>query len=300
MSHFSRRDLLKTAVGAGAAVASGSLSLPVPAAVKRSATDWVTLGNSNVKVTRLAFGTGTFGGRVQRELGQEEFTKLVRYAYDRGIRFFESAEAYTGMHEMLGIALKGLPRDSYRLMTKVRLRDTTDAFAKLDTYRRQLNTEYFDIVLLHCVRTADWPEQFKPVRDQLSEAKDKKILAAHGASVHGLLPLRQFPSNTNWLDVALMRINNAGVKMDNLKSADNEEGVVDEVVTHISEVRQKGTGILGMKIIGEGAFKSPEQRAASVNFVFKKLGTVDAVTIGYKSPAEIDEAIERINTALNS
>ncbi|MCC7157586.1 MAG: aldo/keto reductase [Bryobacterales bacterium] len=298
MSQFSRRDLLKTAVGAGAAAVTGSLST-ARAAAKRSATDWVTLGNSGVKVTRLAFGTGTVGGRVQRELGQEEFTKLVRYAYDRGIRFFESAEAYTGMHDMLGIALKGLPRDSYRLMTKVRLRDTTDAFAKLDTYRRQLNTEYFDIVLLHCVRTADWPEQFKPVRDQLSEAKHKKIIASHGASVHGLLPLRQFPSNTNWLDVALMRVNNAGVKMDNLRSADNENGVVDEVVTHIGEVRKKGTGVLGMKIIGEGAFKSPEQREASINFVFK-LGTVDAVTIGYKSPAEIDEAIERINSALNS
>ena len=299
MSHFSRRDLLKTAVGAGAAAATGALSIPAPAAVKRSATDWVTLGNSGVKVTRLAFGTGTFGGRVQRELGQDEFTKLVRYAYDRGIRFFETAENYGGMHDMLGIALKGIPRDSYRLMTKVRLRETTDAFAKLDMYRRQLNTEYFDIVLLHCVRTADWPEQFKPIRDQLSEAKGKKILMAHGASVHGLLPLRQFPSNTNWLDVALMRVNNAGVKMDNLRSADNEDGVVDEVVTHIGEVRKKGTGVLGMKIIGEGAFKSPEQRAASINFVFK-LGTVDAVTIGYKSPAEIDEAIERINTALNS
>src|SRR5438270_9599075 len=95
MSH-SRRDFLKGAFGAGVMAGTGALSLPVTAAVKRSATDWVTLGNSGVKVTRLAFGTGTFGGRVQRELGQEEFTKLVRYAYDRGIRFFETAEAYSG------------------------------------------------------------------------------------------------------------------------------------------------------------------------------------------------------------
>ena len=78
----------------------------------------MTLGKSKVKVTRLAFGTGTSSGRLQRDLGQAEFTRLVRHAYDRGIRFFETAECYHGMAEMLAIALKGLPRDSYRLMTK--------------------------------------------------------------------------------------------------------------------------------------------------------------------------------------
>ena len=54
-----------------------------------------------------------------------------------------------------------------------------------------------------------------------------------------------------------------------------------------------------MKLIGEGQFKTPEERDASIRFVMK-LGTVDAVTIGYKSKAEIDEAIERMNTHLNA
>ena len=98
----------------------------------------MTLGRSNVKVTRLAFGTGTHGGRVQRELGQEEFTKLVRYAYDRGIRFFETAESYHGMPEMLSIALKGIPRDSYKLMTKYSTPATGEPAAKIDQFRAQL------------------------------------------------------------------------------------------------------------------------------------------------------------------
>ena len=89
MAHCSRRDFLKTGLAAGALAGRGNL--PVGAA--GTATDWVTLGKSGVKVTRLAFGTGTFSGRMQRELGQDEFTRLVRYAYDRGIRFFETAES---------------------------------------------------------------------------------------------------------------------------------------------------------------------------------------------------------------
>jgi aryl-alcohol dehydrogenase-like predicted oxidoreductase len=273
-------------------------SLTPAFAAKRSATDWVTLGNSGVKVTRLAFGTGTFGGRVQRELGQEAFTRLVRHAYDSGIRFFETAQNYGGMHEMLGKALKGIPRDSYRLMTKYRLKNTEDPKVMIDQFRRDLNSEYFDILLLHCVRTGDWANEFARLRDEFSEAKQKKIILAHGASCHGLQPLRAFPGQ-KWLDVALMRVNHKGTRMDNLKGDDRAPGEVDEPVRHIAAVHGQGTGVLGMKIMGEGAFQSPDERDASIRFVMK-LGTVDAVTIGYKSPEEIDEAIRRIDSHLNS
>src|SRR5689334_18813060 len=171
----SRRDFLKT-IAAGVLTGGGLTAAGTP---KRLATDWVTLGNSGVKVTRLALGTGTFGGRVQRELGQEAFTRVVRHAYDRGIRFFETAEAYTGMPEMLGIALKGIPRDSYRLMTKFRFRNAGDPAATIDRYRRQLNSEYFDVLLIHCVRTPEWSEELKPLRDAFDDAKGKKVILSH-------------------------------------------------------------------------------------------------------------------------
>src|ERR1700677_5149686 len=132
MSDCSRRDFLMTGLVAGALSGSGSLAL---GAARRTATDWVTLGRSNVKVTRLAFGTGTMSGRTQRELGQDQFTRLVRYAYDRGIRFFETAESYGDMHRMLGVALKGIPRDSYRLMSKVTTHDGVNPQEKIDELR---------------------------------------------------------------------------------------------------------------------------------------------------------------------
>ncbi len=298
MTQVSRRDFLKaTASVAGAAAAGGSfISLQ---AARKSATDWVTLGNSGVQVTRLAFGTGTFGGKIQRELGQEQFTRLVRHAYDRRVRFFETADAYRDMPGMLATALKGLPRDSYKLMTKYRLRSTEDPKVTIDRLRKDLESDYVDILLLHCVRTADWPEQYKRLRDEFSEAKEKKIILAHGASCHGLLPLRAFPG-TRWLDVALLRINHNGARMDTLQGGEGEEkGDVDEVVSRVKEIRAQGTGIIGMKLIGEGRFTSPEDRDASLRFAMK-LGTVDAITIGFKATAEIDEAIERIDRHLNS
>ena len=297
MSRLSRRDFLKSTAAAAGVLAGGGLAAPVLAA-KRSATDWVPLGNSGVKVTRLALGTGTFGGRIQRELGQEPFTRLVRHAYDRGIRFFESADAYGDMHERLAAALRGIPRESYKLMSKFRWREAGNPRATIDRLRQELNSDYLDILLLHSVRTPLWPEELKALRDAFSEAKEKKIILSHGASCHGLLPLRAFPGN-NWLDVALLRVNHDGTRMDSLRGDSNEKGDFNEVVSHIRKIHSQGTGVIGMKLIGEGRFTGAEQRDASLKFVMN-LGAVDAVTIGYKSTAEIDEAIERINAHLNA
>ncbi len=294
MSQFTRRDFLKTTVAVSAVAASGGAL--TPAAAKRSATDWVTLGNSGVKVTRLAFGTGTRGGIIQRQLGQDQFTRLVRHAYDRGIRFFETADSYQGMPEMLAIALKGIPRDTYRLMTKMGPRQP-DPVAAIDKLRSALGSEYIDIVLLHGLRTADWAQEREQTRDALSAAKQKKIVLAHGASVHGLVPLRTCPGS-KWLDVALLRINHNGTLMDNLRG-DAQAGDVAEVTTRAREIHGAGIGVLSMKAMGEGRFTTPEDRDASIKYILG-LGVVDATTIGYKSPAEVDEAIQRINTHLNA
>jgi len=293
MAHCSRRSFLKTGLAAGVLAGTGSLSLR---AARGKATDWVTLGKSGIKVTRLAFGTGTVSGKVQRELGQEEFTRQVRYAYDHGIRFFETAESYHEMHKMLGIALKGVPRDSYRLMSKVTTRDGVNPQQKIDELRTLANTEYFDVMLLHWQHTATWPSDTARWQDGLLEAQSKKAILGHGASVHGLPALRRFPGN-QFLDIAMIRMNHKGTIMDAEDYETNGPGNVDEVVRHVKEVRKDGMGVISMKLVGEGRFTTREDRQAALRFAFNHAG-VDSVTIGYKSTAEIDEAIENVNLAL--
>jgi aryl-alcohol dehydrogenase-like predicted oxidoreductase len=293
MPGFSRRDLLRAGLAAGALGVTAQLPLR---AAKDAATEWVTLGKSGVKVTRLAFGTGSNGGRVQRQLGQEEFTRLVRYAYDRGIRFFETAEAYGQMHQMLGIALKGIPRDTYRLMTKVTTRQGADPQAKIDELRKLANTEYFDIALLHWQHTATWPQDTVRWQDGLQQAEVRKAVVAHGASVHGLPALRRFPGN-QWLQVALFRTNHNGTMMDAEDYNTSGPGDVTEVLSHVTKVGKEGIGVIGMKLIGEGAFTSRDDRQKAMRFAFRQAG-VQSVTVGYKNTAEIDEAIENLNLAL--
>ncbi|MGH9469612.1 MAG: aldo/keto reductase [Terriglobia bacterium] len=292
MAQYSRRDFLKS--GLAAAALAGAATLPLRAA-REAATEMVTLGKSGVKVTRLAFGTGTFGGRVQRELGQEPFTKLVRYAYGRGIRFFETAESYGDMHRMLGVALKGIPRDSYQLMSKVTTRHGVDPLQKIDELRKLANTEYFDVMLLHWQHLATWPSDSIRWQDGISEAQARHWVAGRGASVHGLPALRRFPGN-QWLQIAMIRMNQKGVRMDAEDYNTDGLGNVPEVVGVVKEVRKDKMGVVSMKLVGEGRFTTRADRQKAMRFAFRHAG-VNCVTVGYKNTAEIDEAIENVNMA---
>jgi 1-deoxyxylulose-5-phosphate synthase len=288
MSHYSRRNFIKAGIAAGALAGVDTVH-----AQRATATDWVTLGKSNMKVTRLAFGTGSFSGQVQEQLGQEGFTRLVRHAYDRGIRFFETAESYGDSQQMLAVALKGLARDSYRLMSKVTTRGGSNPMMSLDNLRRYSLTDYFDIMLLHYQHDPRWPEDTTRWQDAILEAEHKQMIVTHGASVHGLPALRRVPE-TNWLQVAMIRMNHKGTRMD-AEDYSDDQGNVPEVVQRVQQAKSKGMGVISMKLVGEGAFNH-EDRQKAMRFAFRNAG-VDCVTVGYKSTSEIDEAIDNINLA---
>jgi aryl-alcohol dehydrogenase-like predicted oxidoreductase len=292
MSPLSRRDFLKTSLAAGAIASLGTL--PAEASAP-AATSSVTLGKSGVQVTRLAFGTGSNNGQVQAELGQQGFNRLVAYAYDRGIRFFETAEAYM-TPAMLGEALKPYPRESYQLMNKVTTDADADPHKRMEDMLRTSKTDYFDIMLLHWQHTADWVSETTRWQDGILHAQSKQLIRARGASVHGLPALRQMPGN-DWLQVAMIRMNQNGTRMDGPTGSDgNNPQFVGDVVEHVKEVRRQGMGVVSMKLVGAGAFTRHEERQAAMRFAFRNAG-VDCVTVGFKNTQEIDEAINNLNLA---
>ena len=293
MSPLNRREFLKTTLAAGAVAGVGVLPLQ---AERRTATDIVTLGDSGMKVTRLAFGTGSNNGHVQAALGQKEFSRLIAYAYDKGIRFFETAESYM-TPGMLGEALKPFPRDSYQLMNKVTTDRGVDPMKRFDDMRHVSQTEYFDIMLLHWQHTGDWVEETKHWQDGMMQAQSKDIIKTRGASVHGLPALRQVPGN-KFLQIAMIRMNHKGTRMDAPVGEDaNNPSVVPEVVAHVKQVKKEGMGVISMKLVGDGTFTQHEDRQKAMRFAFQNAG-VDCVTVGFKSTQEIDEAIDNLNLAL--
>lgn len=297
---FSRRQFIAAAMAGAGALATGGRSISAAATPAGSpATRIVTLGHTGLKASRLAQGTGWNGGgrsSAHTRLGEKAFNGLIRHSLERGIAFMDCADLY-GSHPYLRTALNGVPRDKYIVMSKIWPRveywnsASGGAKTEVDRFRKELNTDVLDICLIHCMTNADWPENYKRIRDEMSELKDKGAIRAVGVSCHDLGALKVACTHP-WTDVILARINNVG------KQAAMDASV-EEVAPVLKQARADGKTILGMKIFGAGALKSPEQKDASLKYVWDN-GLVDAVTIGMLSPQEVDDTIERMNKALTA
>jgi len=254
---------------------------------KMEASDTVTLGKTGIRTSRLAMGTGTNGighhSRQTDQLGVAGLSALLRNGYDNGLRFFDLADAY-GSHPHAADALKHVPRDKVTVMTKSWSRDPSEMKADIDRFRRELGTEYLDIVLMHCLTDGDWTEKYRGVMDVLSEAKQKGIIRAHGCSCHSIEALRA-AAKSPWVEVDLVRTNPIGSHMD----ADPET-----VAAVIREMRAAGKGIIGMKILGQGDMRNRQDDALKYAL---SMGLVDAFTIGAENKAEQMDLIARIGRA---
>ena len=292
MPDITRRDFLAGASAlAGAALLGRQVfAAEVQPAVKpvrvKSGTDIVTLGNTGIKTSVLGIGTGSFGGREQRNLGQDGFVRLVREAFDRGIRYIDTADSYK-MHAFVGAAIKELKREELFIQTKTFSRTADRVKDDIERYRRELGIETLDTLLIHCMTKSGWPKDLRPVIDVMLEAKRKGHVRAIGVSCHDFGALVD-SVGCQEMEVHLVRINPFRSHM---------EGSPEDVSAQMKRMFEKGRGVIGMKIYGEGAFKTREQRYESLKYVLG-LGTVHCFTIGFSSAAQIDETLELIREAV--
>ena len=264
-------------------------------ATKRTAIDQVMLGQTGIKLSRLGMGTGSAGGRVQLELGREGFNGLIRYAYDQGITYFDCAQNYRTFAWMGG-ALKGLPREKLFLLSKVPGKPE-DVLKTIDDHRKNYDTDYIDALLIHCMVKDGWTDEWKRIMDAFDEAKSRKWIRAKGVSCHSLPALRTAVAS-DWHEMHLVRVNPQANTVDGPEEAVNKPGNdIAPVLAQLQAMRAKKRGVIGMKIIGNGNFKDPEDREKSIRFAMSR-PELDAVVIGFKSREEIDEAIGRMNRAL--
>ncbi len=285
-------------LSASAAVSAAALT-PACASLRgtRRATDIVTLGKTGLKLSRLGIGLGSQGGQVQRALGQEAFTRLVREAYDCGIRYLDCAQSYKTF-EWVGQAIKGLPREDLFLLSKIGGNpDKPDEV--IDLHLKTFGTDYLDCLLLHCAVTPTWPQERARLMEAIDAAKAKGKVRSKGISCHSLPALR-VAAASDWVEVNLVRVNPQAKHTDTEEQRWNAPGTVIEPVLEQMEIMARnGHGIIGMKLVGNGDFTDPADRERAIRFAMSRR-EIDAVTIGFKSRAEIDEAISRMDAALAS
>lgn len=287
MKTIDRRGFLKQALaGAGLAAlpwarANGS---QVSTADKLfAAGDRVTLGKTGIVTSRLALGTGTHGGRLgsdQKRMGLDSFVRIIRHGFEQGVDFWDTADAY-GTHTHFREVLKNVPREKVMILSKSFSRNAEGMQQDIERFRKELGTDYIDVLLLHCLVDKDWPEKMHGAMDVISEAREKEIVRSFGVSCHNLEAL-QAAAKDPWTEIIMARLNHAGVTMD---------AEPDKVVPVLSEANRNGKSIIGMKIIGEGRLQ--DRIDQSLQFVLGQ-GFVDAVTIGFDSTQQLDQMIGKI------
>lgn len=242
-------------------------------------------------------GTGFSGGNRSSNITRAGVAEsLIRSAYDKGIRFFDCADTY-GTHLFTSAALKGIPRDNYTLISKIWVGqgglpepERPDANVVVERFRKELNTDYIDLVQIHCMTDPEWTDKQKRQMDLLENLKAKKIIKAHGVSVHSLEAM-EAAATSPWVDVIHVRINPFGEAMDKKDPA--------LVIPVIEKLHKSGKGVIGMKLIGNGNFRNdPEKIDSSLKYVIG-LGTVDMITVGFEKPEQIDNYLSRIKTAIS-
>jgi len=301
---MNRRQFMTTLAAAGAGtLLLGKSSLTFPSVNPDVSADpfrIISLGKSGLKTTLIGMGTGFNGYNRSSAItraGKGVAEAVIRHAYEKGIRYFDCADTY-GTHPYTKEALKSIPRDSYTIGTKIWVgqggipeAERPDANVVVERFRKELNTDYLDLVQIHCMTSADWTTQYKRQMDLLEDLKAKKIIRAHGVSVHSLEAM-EAAAGSPWVDVVHVRINPYGEAMDRKDPA--------LIIPVIEKLHKSGKGIIGMKLIGNGKFRNDSEKIdASLKYVLA-LGTVDMIIIGFELPEQIDNYAERVSRTLKT
>jgi aryl-alcohol dehydrogenase-like predicted oxidoreductase len=297
---FTRREFMTTITAGAGTLFLGNMMNVLPRETIRKDADplqLITLGNTGIRTTLLGMGTGFSGYMRSSNITRAGVAEsLIKTAYEKGIRYFDCADSY-GTHPFTAAALKGLPREKYTLGTKMWVADggipekeRPDAAIVIDRFRKELNTDYLDLVQIHCMTSADWTDGQKRFMDGLENLKAKKIIRAHGVSVHSFEALIAAEAS-DWVDVIHVRINPYGEAMDRRDPA--------EIVPVIEKFHRSGKGVIGMKLIGNGAFRNDSEKIdRSLKYVLG-LGIVDMIIVGFEKPDQIDNYLARMKKALS-
>lgn len=277
----------------GATLGAGALALEsfpyhlLASQKKKFAADRIRLGPMRVEVSRLAQGSGTVGSggssNQTRKLGLQGLADLYRAAYGNGITLWDTADQY-GSHPHVALALKSVPREKVTILTKTHASTEKEIRADLDRFRRELGTDYIDILLLHCMMDGNWPDQKKGAMEVIAEAREKGIVKTHGTSCH-TLPALKAAAASPWVQVDLARMNPAQRHMD----ADP-----DTVASVLRQMKKAGKGVIGMKIFGQGDLRNRMDECLQYALA---LDCIDCFTIGAESRAQMQDLVQRIPAA---
>jgi predicted aldo/keto reductase-like oxidoreductase len=305
-----RRGFLKSGVlaGAGAAVLSGTAAALHGAdqsSAESSPIPVRTFGKTGRDLPILAMGgsamvkqfISAYGVKL---LSTDERVAMVRHAYDRGIRYFDTARVYGESESIIGKALKGV-RQNIFLATKIYVTNPADTRKCLETSLKQLGTDHVETAQIHSpvIEGMGFKGAMK-VHAELLKLRDEKMLRYIGLTTHVAFDTVHRMISTGGFDQCLLAYGYFRKGMDTLLSNENVE--LRELC--LAKAHELGMGIVAMKVMGASVFGHNSQKivanydgpsrsrlpGAAIRWVLQD-PRISLLNIGVSMPSDVDANI---------
>ena len=250
---IARREFLKKTAQAMAAAAVGGRMTPADpwAATTSQSADLPTrtLGKTGLKLPILGYGGAALPKAWRNPLSHEERVALVRHAFDRGLRYFDTAGNYMESQAILGEALKDRRRDVC-LVTKVETTHPEQVRQGVEKSLKELQTDYLDILLIHGTPGLEQMsvEQAMKIQAELARLRGEKIARFVGFSAHGYMDKALALINSGGFDVCMLSCGYVPRGHDSVWSP-RMVRLRDEC---LDKAHEACMGIVAMKVLGGG------------------------------------------------
>ena len=217
---------------------------------------------------------------LQKNMPAEEGAELLVYAYEKGVRFLDTADLYE-TYPHIRHALRSAP--DYVVSTKAYCYDERTAREALERAFRGLDREYVDLFMLHEQESLYTLRGHEPALEYLSKQKQLGRIGAIGMSTHFVAAARaalRFPA----IEVIHPIINVAGIGIQDGTREDMEQAIVN--------AHARGLGVFAMKSLGGGHLM---RRSTEAFDYILGAPWADSIAVGMQSFREIDANVARFN-----
>ena len=246
----------------------------------------VKLGKTDLMVTPVGFGVMTIN-KYQLDLPLQDGAKLIKYALDRGVNFFDTAQYYE-TYDYIREALKMYYAENPDSPAPIICSKCLDyGYDEMKYAVRQaldeMGLEQIDIFLLHEVRAGSDFEDRVGAWEYLQEAKNEGLVRYIGISTHNVAAAEKM-ADIEECDVVFPLINYAGLGIRN----GEEAGTSEQMAAAIKKLADKGKGVFAMKAFGGGNLTGSYVKA--LDYVFGLEG-IDCAMLGIGKKEEVDTMI---------
>ena len=277
-------------------------AIPAGVATAAEAVPIRMFGKTGLRLPILAYGGAALPKAWHNPLSREKRVELVQYAFDRGVRYFDTAGNYLESQTILGEALRDR-RNSICLVSKVETTDPTRVRAQVEKSLRELHTDHLDAILIHGTPGIQQMtvKRAMQIHAELVKLRDERMTSFIGLSAHGYFDKALALIESGGFDTCMLSYGYIPRGHDQIFS----DRTIELREACLAKAHELKMGISAMKVIGAGLLGGwaphivpgydknsiRKMPGAAIRWVLKDK-RIDLLVIGMRLPKEIDENIE--------